>query len=163
MDFAFTEEQDAIRALAAEILGAEMTAERLKVAEREAAWLDAFDASGVPAIDFLLSDAVHTPRDEAPAFGERLVLLPHARFAYRPPLPIRATPPPASRRGYVTFGSFNRHAKHTDDVARTWARILTAIPGSRLMVYPGAGHAFYWEDPGRVASDLVAFVEAHGT
>jgi len=107
----------------------------------QAAWLDAFDASGVPAIDFLLSDAVHTPRDEAPAFGERLVLLPHARFAYRPPLPIRATPPPASRRGYVTFGSFNRHAKHTDDVARTWARILTAIPGSRLSLRSAAYRA----------------------
>ena len=41
--------------------------------------------------------------------------------------------------------------------------LAAAIPGSRLVVYPGAGHAFYWEDPGRVASDLVAFVEAHGT
>ena len=41
MDFSFTEEQEAIRALAAEILGAEMTAERLRAAEREAAWIDA--------------------------------------------------------------------------------------------------------------------------
>jgi alkylation response protein AidB-like acyl-CoA dehydrogenase len=41
MDFSFSEEQDAIRALAAEILGAEMTADRLKAAERDAAWLDA--------------------------------------------------------------------------------------------------------------------------
>ncbi len=41
MDFSFTEEQDAIRALAAEILGSELTAERLKAAEREADWVDA--------------------------------------------------------------------------------------------------------------------------
>src|SRR5688500_20383679 len=41
MDFSFTEEQGAIRALAAEILGAEMTAERLKAAEREPGWVDA--------------------------------------------------------------------------------------------------------------------------
>jgi pimeloyl-ACP methyl ester carboxylesterase len=34
-----------------------------------------------------------------------------------------------------------------------------AITGSRLVVYPGAGHAFYWEEPNRVASDLVAFIE----
>jgi len=34
-----------------------------------------------------------------------------------------------------------------------------AIPGSQFVVYPGAGHAFYWEDPARVASDLVAFIE----
>ena len=33
------------------------------------------------------------------------------------------------------------------------------IPGARLLVYPGAGHLFYWEDPSRVAADLTAFVE----
>jgi non-heme chloroperoxidase len=36
--------------------------------------------------------------------------------------------------------------------------LAAAITGSRLLVYPGAGHAFYWEDPGRVASDLAAFI-----
>ena len=36
--------------------------------------------------------------------------------------------------------------------------LAAAIPGSRLLVYPGAGHAFYWENPGRVASDLAAFI-----
>jgi len=41
VNFAFTEEQEAIRALASEILAAEMTAERIKAAEREAAWIDA--------------------------------------------------------------------------------------------------------------------------
>ena len=40
--------------------------------------------------------------------------------------------------------------------------LVAAIPGSRLVVYAGAGHAFYWEEPDRVASDLVAFIEAHG-
>src|SRR5262245_4451391 len=40
MDFAFTEEQEAIRALAGEILAAEMTQERLRAAEREPGWLD---------------------------------------------------------------------------------------------------------------------------
>jgi non-heme chloroperoxidase len=31
------------------------------------------------------------------------------------------------------------------------------IPGARLVVYPGAGHVFYWEEPARVAADLAAF------
>jgi pimeloyl-ACP methyl ester carboxylesterase len=35
-----------------------------------------------------------------------------------------------------------------------------AISGARLVVYPGAGHAVYWEEPGRVAAEIVAFVEA---
>jgi pimeloyl-ACP methyl ester carboxylesterase len=40
--------------------------------------------------------------------------------------------------------------------------LLNAIPGSRLLVYPGGGHAIHWEDPVRVAADLVAFVEGLG-
>lgn len=33
------------------------------------------------------------------------------------------------------------------------------IAGSRLVVYPGAGHALYWEEPARIASDIAAFIE----
>ncbi len=40
--------------------------------------------------------------------------------------------------------------------------LKAAIPGSRLVVYPGAGHALYWEEPGHVASDLSSFVEELG-
>lgn len=39
------------------------------------------------------------------------------------------------------------------------ATLLAKIPGSRLTVYHGAGHAFHWEDPERFAADLTAFVE----
>lgn len=35
--------------------------------------------------------------------------------------------------------------------------LLRAIKGSRLVVYRGAGHAPHWEEPARVAADLVAF------
>jgi pimeloyl-ACP methyl ester carboxylesterase len=38
--------------------------------------------------------------------------------------------------------------------------LAAAIPASRFAVYPDAGHALYWEQPVRVASDLVAFVTA---
>lgn len=37
--------------------------------------------------------------------------------------------------------------------------LLEQIMGSRLVVYPGAGHALYWEEPARFASDIVTFVE----
>ena len=36
--------------------------------------------------------------------------------------------------------------------------LAAGIPGARLLVYEGGGHAFYWEDPARVAADLMAFV-----
>jgi len=40
--------------------------------------------------------------------------------------------------------------------------LAAAIAGSQVMVYPGAGHAFYWEEPDRVASDITTFVEDLG-
>ena len=36
--------------------------------------------------------------------------------------------------------------------------LAAAIPVARLVVYPGAGHAFYWEEPDRVAADLTSFI-----
>jgi non-heme chloroperoxidase len=37
-------------------------------------------------------------------------------------------------------------------------RLLAAIPGARLLVYEGAGHAFHWEAPGQFTRDLVSFL-----
>jgi pimeloyl-ACP methyl ester carboxylesterase len=36
--------------------------------------------------------------------------------------------------------------------------LATAIPGSRLVVYPNTGHLVLWEQPAPIASDLTAFV-----
>ena len=36
--------------------------------------------------------------------------------------------------------------------------LVDAIPGARLVVYEGTGHLVLWEEPERVAADLVALV-----
>lgn len=41
--------------------------------------------------------------------------------------------------------------------------LAARISGSRLVVYAGAGHSLYWEEPSRVARDLIAFVNAFET
>jgi pimeloyl-ACP methyl ester carboxylesterase len=46
--------------------------------------------------------------------------------------------------------------RHDQDV------LLRAIPGARLVVYENAGHALHWEEPERLAADLVAFVKSLG-
>jgi len=38
----------------------------------------------------------------------------------------------------VTFGSFNRLPKLTDETVQAWARILLAVPNSRLVIKSGA-------------------------
>ena len=37
--------------------------------------------------------------------------------------------------------------------------LTEAIAGSRLVVYPGAGHGLHWEEPDRFADDLATFAE----
>lgn len=38
-------------------------------------------------------------------------------------------------------------------------KLAAAIPDSRLVIYKNAGHVVHWEQPERVAADIVAFVE----
>lgn len=53
----------------------------------------------------------------------------------------------------VLWGDDDRFLPRSEQEA-----LAAAIPGARLVVHPGGGHAFYWEDPARVAADVVAFV-----
>ena len=117
-----------------------------KPAPVQATWLDYFDTSGVPEIDYLLSDAIHTPAAERAHFRERIVWLPGSRFVYRPAVAPVLTEAPSRRLGRVTFGSFNRHAKITDEVLRTWKTVLEAVPDARLSLRASA-----YRGPGTVA------------
>jgi pimeloyl-ACP methyl ester carboxylesterase len=58
----------------------------------------------------------------------------------------------------IAWGDQDSYAGRFDQDA-----LLAAIPGSRLVVYEGAGHAFHWEDPATFAADLVAFVSGLGS
>jgi predicted O-linked N-acetylglucosamine transferase (SPINDLY family) len=107
----------------------------------QATWLDYSDTTGLSQIDYLVSDAVHTPPGEASHFTERLVLLPRCKFVYAPP--AQAPAPGTSPGRGIAFGCFNRHAKISDDAVRLWARLLERVAGSRLVLraaaYRGSG------------------------
>lgn len=55
----------------------------------------------------------------------------------------------------LIWGDHDTMVPRSDQDAQT-----AAIPGARLVVYPGVGHAVHWEAPERFASDLATFVEA---
>jgi predicted O-linked N-acetylglucosamine transferase (SPINDLY family) len=92
-----------------------------------------YDTTGMTAIDYLISDRFHTPVGAERYFSETLIRLPHDYICYGPPDYAPAVaPPPLSREGQVTFGCFNNLAKVTPEVIALWAKILQALPGSRL-------------------------------
>ena len=95
-----------------------------------------FNTTGLPAIDYMLSDVHVDPIGTTePSFTEKMIRLPHSHFCYVLPegLPPVA-PPPMEQSGSVTFGSFNNFNKVTDEVLRLWKEVLDAVPRSRLLV-----------------------------
>ena len=97
-----------------------------------------FDTTGLSAVDYFLTDA-HTdpPGENDGCFTEKLLRLPESHLCYRASRAgekSRIAPLPVREKGYITFGSFNNFAKVTDKVLHLWAKILRAVPRSRLFL-----------------------------
>ncbi|CAJ1884715.1 unnamed protein product [Sphenostylis stenocarpa] len=105
-------------------------------------WIGYPNTTGLPTIDYRITDSLADPPETKQKHVEELVRLPECFLCYTPSPeagPVCATP--ALSNGFITFGSFNNLAKvaimlkHiTPKVLQVWARILCAIPNSRLVV-----------------------------
>lgn len=89
--------------------------------------------TGLPTIDYLLSDPVICPQAVRHLFAEKIVDLPCIMTIERLPDRLSVTDPPVLAKGHVTFGMFNRASKISDDAVVLWARILQAVPRSQLL------------------------------
>ncbi|CAO3439248.1 O-linked N-acetylglucosamine transferase, SPINDLY family protein [Azospirillum doebereinerae] len=110
-----------------------------KPAPLQVSWLGYPATTGLSAIDVRLIDAVaDPPGDSDDHHSETLVRLEGGFLCYRPlgPTPDPA-PAPCLENGFVTFGSFNTLNKLTPAVAALWARVLHAVPDSRLRLKAG--------------------------
>ncbi|MFC3230139.1 tetratricopeptide repeat protein [Marinibaculum pumilum] len=92
--------------------------------------------TGISGFDYFVGDGDMTPPEAAHLFGEQaLIRLNRFPMAYRArpemPQPNRL---PALQQGHVTFGSLSRTMRLNDHVVAAWARILKAVPGSRLVL-----------------------------
>ena len=115
-----------------------------KAAPVQVTYLGYPDTTGIPAVDYRITDWIADPAGAEAFATERLVRLPDGFLCFRAPevLPDIGLPP-GPGNGYVTFGSFNREFKASDLVLDLWCRILHAVPGSRMMMKCLAG-----DDPG---------------
>jgi predicted O-linked N-acetylglucosamine transferase (SPINDLY family) len=106
-----------------------------KPAPVQLSWLGYFATTGVEAIDYLVADPLTLPESEEAQFTEQIWRLPQTRLCFTPPnVQIDVAPLPASANGFVTFGCFNKQAKINDAVVALWARVLAAVPNSRLFL-----------------------------
>ena len=131
----------------------------LKPAPVTATWLGYPATTGLPNLDYRITDAIVDPPgpEEALLHSEKLYRLEEGFLCYRPPAEAPPVSPlPAAARGFVTFGSFNNPMKTSRHVVELWSEILKAVPGSRLLL-KGMGFA----DP-QLAQHFFANFEAFG-
>jgi predicted O-linked N-acetylglucosamine transferase (SPINDLY family) len=114
-----------------------------KPAAVQASYLGYLGTTGLPAMDYYITDAHADPPGSAEVYyQEELIHLPECAFCYAPgPAPSPSEEPPAERSGRVTFGCLNNLAKASEEVLGVWSRVLAAVPGSWLGLPAGAGRA----------------------
>lgn len=91
-------------------------------------------------MDYRISDAHADPVGMSePYYSETVYRLPETFDCYGPPRDAAEVGAlPAIAQGGVTFGSFNNLAKVAPEVRTLWARVLLAVPGSRLLLKTAA-------------------------
>lgn len=95
--------------------------------------------TGMSVIDYRIVDSLTDPAPEADRYAtEKLVRLDPCFLCYTP----RNLPPvgsaPAKANGFVTFGTFNKITKYTDEAFALWSQILARVPGSKLLIKTAA-------------------------
>ncbi|HYH17116.1 MAG TPA: tetratricopeptide repeat protein [Azospirillum sp.] len=98
-------------------------------------WAGYVGTTGLPAMDYLISDSRQSPPGAESLATEAIVRLPDAYVVWGPPEDApEPAPPPLPARGAPTFGSFNTLLKLNGAAAGLWARLLTAVPSARLLL-----------------------------
>ena len=107
-----------------------------KPAPVQISYLALFCTSGFKEMDYILCDRFFSPPDdEDNSFVERKLRLPGSFLCFRPdPKAPEVGPLPATKNGYVSFGCLNNLAKVNLRVLQAWARIMTRVSTSRLVL-----------------------------
>ena len=108
----------------------------LRPAPVQVTYLGYPNTTGLRALDYRITDARADPPGESDALHvERLIRLPKTFLCYRPgPDVVPVAPLPATRAGAVTFGCFNNFQKLSEPFFDAAARVLSAVPESRLLL-----------------------------
>lgn len=114
-----------------------------KPAPLQVSWIGYPGGTGLETIDYRLTDRYLDP----PGMGDDTIFekpfrLRDSYWCYDPlSQGARISSLPAAATGHVTFGCLNAFAKVNDPTLALWARVLRAVPHSRLILLAPAGTA----------------------
>jgi len=91
--------------------------------------------TGMQSVDFRISDHHAESEGFDQYYTEKLLYMPKSFicFGMRPQCE-RSVVSPVSKRGHITFGSFNNKRKMTPRVVKAWSKILNQVPDSHLIL-----------------------------
>ena len=106
----------------------------LKPAPLQASYLGYPGTTGLPTMDFRITDELVDPVGMTEKFHtERLIRLSRCAWCYEPDaVAPDVAPMPALKNGHITFGCFNNMAKLNPALFDMWAEILIKVPDSHL-------------------------------
>jgi len=91
-------------------------------------------STGLPMIDYRLTDGYLEPSTDLSHSTERPLRLSRTLWCYVPQNEEHSLETPLGRNGYVTLGSLNGLAKLSEPTIVLWSRILQMVKGSRLLL-----------------------------
>ena len=130
------DEIDVLVDLSGHTAGSRLSVFAHRPAPVQVTWLGYFATTGLAYIDAALLDDCHAPTGTEAQFIERIIRLPSGRLCYQPVpwAPAEVAPLPCLQTGHITFGCFNNTGKLNEGVFDVWARVLAAVPYSRLVL-----------------------------
>jgi predicted O-linked N-acetylglucosamine transferase (SPINDLY family) len=136
-----------------------------KPAPVQVAWLAYPGTTGLSTMDYRLTDPYLDPPGLFDAFySEESIRLPETFWCYDPLTDrLAVNDLPALKSGVVTFGCLNNFCKVNDGCLALWAKVLLAVPRSRLQLLAPRGqareHTLARLQQEGVAADRVEFTE----
>jgi len=107
-----------------------------KPAPIQITWIGYPTTTGLATMDYRITDEWLNPSTELSLDTEKLLRLPVGSACF---VPDQGAPEvgelPALKNGYVTFGSPHNRAKLNEQVFAVWAKLLHAVPNSKLLLF----------------------------
>ena len=125
--------------LAAHLPGGRLTALAHKPAPVQVTYPPYPGTTGVPAMDYRLTDSFVDPPDAKDFYSEMNVRLPRT-FACCDPAVCEELPVDSTAQS-LTFACFNNPAKLNDRTFSLWSGVLQAVAGSRMRILAPVGEA----------------------
>jgi len=110
-----------------------------KPAPVQLTWLGYPGSTGLSTMDYRLTDPhLDPPGSDDESYSEQSIRLPDCFWCYSPLINESPAPQintlPAAQNGFVTFGCLNNFSKVNERQFELWAKILAAVPQSRLIL-----------------------------